>query len=628
MAPACDPPSRRRGSGWLALARWLWLLLLLGTWGGPAHALVAGRTPGAVEVAVPVGEPLWLRPYARTLRETQAMASTLGPALLTQDLPWEPVTSLEPVFAFGFDRSAHWVHVALRHDGPEPARLVLEAAEPLIDDLRLWVVDRASGALVAHAQLGDRVAEAVRPLDYRHPALPFVLLPGHTVDVLVRVHAVDGEHDPLPLRLWNASDFFDHALWDNWIYGAYYGALSALLLYNLLVFAGTRERTFGLYTLFLASFLLWNLTYRGYALQYLWPGAVTWNQIALVSFSALIYAGMAAFSWSLLEVPRRAPWLFRLQAVLALAALAHAVWIVADPTAATFATLDLVGLAMFVVLLLAAARIAWRGERVAWIYLGAHGALFAGAGVYYATKLELITPGPLSLHALNLGSAAEFVLLGFALAYRINRLKAERDHAQAELVRTLQDAAQRLEREVAARTEALRQANHRLEELATRDALTGLLNRHQLHERLVEELARAQRSGQPLAVLMLDLDHFKALNDRGGHPYGDHVLRQVGALLAPPLLRATDRAFRVGGEEFLVLAPGTDAAGLQRLAERIRGAVSQQAWPHPDAATGWVSISVGGTLSQPQDTPESIFERADRALYEAKHQGRNRCAYA
>lgn len=594
----------------------------------PAHAEVALRTP-AVDVAMLQGQALWLRPLARTLREDAAPPQPIDPLQrLRADLPWQPVRDLEPVFGFGFDRQAWWVHVALQHAGPAPAALVLEAAEPLIDDIRVWVFDRAHGTLVTQAHQGDRVVGAVRPLQHRHLALPLTLQPGQQVDVLVRVFAFDGEHDPLPLRLWSASAFFSHAQLEAWMYGAYYGALGVLLLYNLLLWAGTREGHFGLYALYLGSFLLWNLTYRGYAMQYLWPDAVTWNQIALVGFSALIYATMALFAWRLLDLPRRTPWLYRLQAVLALAALAHAVWIVADPLAATFATLDRVGLAMFAVLLLAALRVAWQGTRVAWIYLAAQGCLLAGAGVYYAIKLEWLAPGPLALQALNLGSVGEFLLLALALAYRINQLKAQRDDAQGRLMDTLQQMNQRLEREVAQRTEQLTQANQALAELAAHDPLTGLYNRHTLLERLTEELARARRHPQPLGLLMLDLDHFKPLNDRGGHAYGDHVLRQLGALLHPPLLRTTDRVHRVGGEEFLVLAPDTDPDGLQALAERVRSAVHAQGWPHPDAAIGWVTVAVGATLSHPDDTPETIFARADQALYEAKRGGRNRAAYA
>ncbi|MFN3829654.1 MAG: diguanylate cyclase [Tepidimonas ignava] len=600
-------------------------LLVLAT---PARAGVALQTP-TVDVAMLQGGSMWLRPLARTLREDAVPRPPPTPlALLQTDLPWQPVRDLEPIFGFGFDRQAWWVHVALRHDGPAPLELVLEAAEPLIDDIRVWVFDRGRGTWVAQAHQGDRVVGAVRALEHRHLALPLTLQPGQQVDLLVRVFAVDGEHDPLPLRLWRAAAFFSHAQLEAWMYGAYYGALGVLLLYNLLLWAGTRESPFGLYALYLGSFLLWNLTYRGYALLYLWPDAVTWNQIALVGFSAAIYATMALFAWTLLDLPRRTPWLARLQAVLALAALAHAVWIALDPQAATFATLDLVGLAMFGVLLLAALRVAWQGERVAWIYLAAQGSLLAGAGVYYAIKLEWLAPGPLALQALNLGSAGEFLLLALALAYRINQLKAQRDLAQGRLMETLHQMNERLEREVAERTEQLTQANQALTKLATHDPLTGLYNRHTLLERLTEELARARRHPQPLGLLMLDLDHFKPLNDRGGHAYGDHVLRQLGVLLHPPLLRTTDRAFRVGGEEFLVLAPDTDADGLQTLAERVRSAVHAQGWPHPDASIGWVTVSVGATLSRPDDTPETIFARADQALYEAKRLGRNRVAYA
>lgn len=624
--PGPTPPSCEAG-----FARMVWLLLagllvLLAGGAATAGAAAAGP-PAAVEVGRLEDAALWLRPHSRVLPEPDGMGPADAPHLLQRPLPWQTVTDAEPVFYFGYDRRAWWIHAALRNDGPVPVRRVVEVAEPLVDELWIWVIDRASAQPIAQAHMGDRLPFDTRPYDYRHPTLLFDLAPGQTVDLLLRVRAVDGEHDPLPVRLWDPPAFASHALAETTIYGAYYGAILVLLLYNVLVYVGTRERSFGWYALFLSSFVLWNLTYRGFALQYLWPQAVTWNQVALVGFSAGIYALMAVFSWSLLDVPRRTPWLFRLQAALALAALGHAAWIVVDPQAAVFGTLDPVGLAMFLALIAAAARIAWQGERVAGIYLAAHGALFVGALVYYLTKFEVLVPGPLTRHALNLGSVAEFVLLAFALAYRINHLKGERDAAQRQLLAGLQRAADMLEQQVAARTAELADANARLTTLAVRDELTGLYNRRRFNEALAEELGRARRGGHPLGLLMLDLDRFKALNDRAGHRRGDETLAALGRLLRERLQRRTDRIYRIGGEEFAVLLPDGDEAALRSLAERLRAAVEEARWPHPDAALPWITVSIGATLSCPEDTPESAYQRVDEALYAAKDGGRNRCEW-
>ncbi|MCL6525488.1 MAG: GGDEF domain-containing protein [Thermaceae bacterium] len=161
----------------------------------------------------------------------------------------------------------------------------------------------------------------------------------------------------------------------------------------------------------------------------------------------------------------------------------------------------------------------------------------------------------------------------------------------------------------------------RLKRLAHSDPLTGLANRRRAEELIALELIRSTRYGQPFSVLVLDLDHFKQVNDRYGHAVGDQVLREVGFRLSKAL-RESDVLARWGGEEFLVFAPNTDLQQAQALAERLSQALSSKAlWN--DLA---VSASIGVATAQPGDTVEELVSRADRAMYEAKAQGRNRIA--
>ena len=165
--------------------------------------------------------------------------------------------------------------------------------------------------------------------------------------------------------------------------------------------------------------------------------------------------------------------------------------------------------------------------------------------------------------------------------------------------------------------------------LATEDGLTGLANRRRFDERLLQEWKRAYRDKTSLALLMIDLDHFKAFNDEYGHPAGDECLRVFARILEAEMLRTTDLAARYGGEEFAVLLPGTDAAGCARIGERIRSALRQAALPHAKNAPGWlVTASLGGAVCRPAFERSvghaSLLEAADRALYAAKEGGRDR----
>ncbi|MDG4554965.1 MAG: diguanylate cyclase [Candidatus Competibacter sp.] len=163
----------------------------------------------------------------------------------------------------------------------------------------------------------------------------------------------------------------------------------------------------------------------------------------------------------------------------------------------------------------------------------------------------------------------------------------------------------------------------KLRHLATTDPLTGLANRRQFLEQFGLELERFKRYAKPVALLMVDLDHFKQVNDQHGHAAGDAVLRHFAAL-ARQALRKIDRIGRLGGEEFGALLPGTDEEGARQLAERLRKQVAES----PAAAeTGKIgfTVSIGITLFAPADTrTDSILSRADHALYRAKNAGRNR----
>ena len=187
-----------------------------------------------------------------------------------------------------------------------------------------------------------------------------------------------------------------------------------------------------------------------------------------------------------------------------------------------------------------------------------------------------------------------------------------------------------LEVKVRERTEALETANRQLTELTVTDALTGLANRRHFDLALVEEWARAQRSGQPLALLMVDVDFFKPYNDHYGHQAGDDCLRRVAHFLRGAARRAGDLVARYGGEEFAVVAADTDLAAALSLAEATRATVAAAAIPHAvtPVAGGTATVSIGVAVTVPKfgETPERLLLRADAALYLAKSQGRNRVA--
>lgn len=165
-------------------------------------------------------------------------------------------------------------------------------------------------------------------------------------------------------------------------------------------------------------------------------------------------------------------------------------------------------------------------------------------------------------------------------------------------------------------------AQQALLEASIRDELTGLHNRRYLMTRLGEEFERARRKGTALGLLMIDIDHFKIVNDTFGHPAGDEVLRSVGQTLAS-MLREYDVGGRYGGEEFAVVLTETTPADMVKMAERIREKI-EQLDDHGKATGIHVTISIGVAVLNDTDTIETLLQRADSALYRAKEAGRNR----
>ena len=173
------------------------------------------------------------------------------------------------------------------------------------------------------------------------------------------------------------------------------------------------------------------------------------------------------------------------------------------------------------------------------------------------------------------------------------------------------------------RTSSCRSNQEQLERLANIDSLTGLLNRRAILNKLDEYIANTRRYEDNLSVLMLDIDHFKRINDKYGHVTGDDVLERVASLLQKRI-RDTDTAGRYGGEEFLITLPKTDLSSALIVAERIRRSIKVTKMKNPTGKVFLITISQGLEIYQPGDDIHSLISRVDSLLYQAKRNGRDR----
>jgi diguanylate cyclase (GGDEF)-like protein len=213
------------------------------------------------------------------------------------------------------------------------------------------------------------------------------------------------------------------------------------------------------------------------------------------------------------------------------------------------------------------------------------------------------------------------------LSGRLNQAYGELNAAltsQRELARSLQHVVEERDQEIAARTAALRHAIAELERVARIDPLTSALNLRGFREEVGRLLEDPASAGVGIGALIVDVDHFKAYNDRYGHPAGDTVLKRIVGAMQTALRNPGDTLARVGGEEFAILLRDADEALIERVAVRIRDAVREADIPHADGEEGRVTISVGIAHRPSPEYMDPLLSQADEALYRAKRKGRDR----
>ncbi|NTV66047.1 MAG: sensor domain-containing diguanylate cyclase [Oscillochloris sp.] len=222
-------------------------------------------------------------------------------------------------------------------------------------------------------------------------------------------------------------------------------------------------------------------------------------------------------------------------------------------------------------------------------------------------------------------SSSQVVLLAEPIAPLDQRAAEEYIHVTNELAATTR-ALQKTSHELVRKQQALEEALQTIEQIARIDDLTRILNRRSIMLTLADEFDRVRRYPSTVSILLIDIDHFKQVNDRYGHPMGDEVLRDCAGLLRRSI-RTIDHIGRYGGEEFLCVLPMTSEEQATELAERLRRDVANARFIVAETTTFSVTISIGVAEIDPErDTPELLIAHADNALYQAKARGRDQLA--
>ncbi|TVP53112.1 MAG: GGDEF domain-containing protein [Halomonadaceae bacterium] len=524
-------------------------------------------------------------------------------------------------FNRGYSDSAWWLRFEL-HNRSDFRNWLLEVAYPVLDYLDIYVVD--GEVLTIHYAMGNKQPFKQRPVDHRYFVAPLTLEPDQSKTVYIRVESSSSIQ--VPLVVWEESAFVSSDRVRNLVQGAYYGALAMIIICNLLLYLALSERTYLYYLFWALSMGLFVASLDGWTFQYLWPNQLIWNDQAIVIFLALVVVFGAISSNRYLDIANFSKRHYRnvkLTIAIMLLVGVSTFWLPYSTAIKMVIPVATIG----------ACALVWVGT-AAWLngvagsryFLMSWSIVAAGSVILALSRYQVIPANLLTNNALQFSSLFQVVVLSFGLSERYNQERQLRFQAQQETLETQRRATALLEKRVIERTQALEVANLKLHELSTTDQLTGLRNRRFLDEHLETELARSIRTGKPLSVLLLDVDHFKLVNDTHGHPVGDDCLQELARRLKASTTRATDLTVRYGGEEFCALLPDTHEAAAMIVAERIRETIAAE--PVLTAVGPLnLTVSIGVRCTNgalPTCKPEQLLSEADQALYQSKEQGRNR----
>lgn len=589
-------------------------LALLQAWLACAWATPMLRlTPGTSEVN--------LAPFTTHMRDADGTLTLDGAVARHAQGAFEPLPGGKT--AFGFRDGAFWFHVALVNQHPQEPRWLLLKEYALSDYVDVWVRQRDGS--VQHMASGDARAFESRSIKYRHPNFLLTIPQGAPVDLFVRVQSQSSMQ--VPLFLYTPTAFTELSRDAQLSIGLYYGILLALFVYNLVLWLTTRDASYAWYLLHIGAFGLVLFTLNGLGYEYLWPHSPWFADKSVPVTICLALVGMQQFARTFLELPQRWPAGNRVSlALIAFFVLFGIASFQLDySTSVPVATRAvLLGVAWVVVATVVVLR---RGYQPAKLFLLAWAMLLLGTFVFSLLAFGLVPKTFYTEYGVQIGSALEMLLLSIALGYRYASLRAENQ-------RVVSAANVKLGREVAARTRELtstlaqlNDAHGRLRDTSRRDALTGLYNRSYFREALEDMLEREDAADRPVSLLMVDLDHFKAINDRHGHLAGDDCLRAAAHRLGS-VLRAHDALLaRFGGEEFIVALAGRGLGEALEVAESVRRRLNED----PCETRGVrvpVTASIGAhVVGREGDLATRIdvaLQGADMALYAAKAAGRNR----
>ncbi|MCG8668201.1 MAG: sensor domain-containing diguanylate cyclase [Pseudomonadales bacterium] len=565
-----------------------------------------------LSLPVQANEELVLTPQGEYVYDTNHELS-IDDILRRQDLHW---IQIQKEFSLGLIYDTVWVRLPIPKDQSLPRdEGILYLSNHLINDAWVYLVDGSQ--LLSGVHLGDHVQMSKKQIKLSDIYWQLPKEWTQASHLIVRIRSDSFFHSEfviksVPKAMTDLSGRF-------WLLGMFYGAISIMFIYNLFVYLQVRDERYLYYTGYVCCVGFFHAAMDG--LPYYYLSDIYELQVDRISVHFVVLANifgilfvtkfLAVRDKLLLRALRTLIYTFIVAFVIETIEQGHISTIYAMVlTVVTALSITYITIHSW----LAGNRQA-RYLALAWIVL------VISTPIYSLALTGFIPQNIYTLNSVRIGVTLELALLSFSLAYRISVLRQERLDLQRRLNKELGSL-------VAERTAELETANAKLQELSETDSLTQLKNRAYFNETIEDEIARAARNGSELSLLLMDLDHFKKINDELGHNAGDYCLKEFANLFQEKLTRTTDVACRYGGEEFIALLPETELEGALQVAEKIRSSVEKNNLEFEGTKIALtVSIGVISAKANQKWRPVDWVDAADKALYFAKTE-RNKVAFS
>lgn len=541
--------------------------------------------------------------------------------LRKKEIQWSQNSNSSP--NFGLSKSVYWFRFDVRNDILF-AKWVLILGYPLLDDVNIYIKshdDDNPYILREFISTGDQYEFHHRKIEHRLLMNDLDLSLGESATIYIRIKSDSPIQMPLSIR--DKESFFISDQKDIMMQGFYFGGMIVMALFNLLILLVIRDSNYAYYVCFVSSHVIFQLAIHGIGYQYFWPNSVGFQQVSSVFGLYLSMAFAALFFNSFLNLKKYRPKFSKVTIAYSAFLFLGSLMVFFLPYAWSL-SISMVSVAVLALFsLVVAVPLAINGMVEARFYLISWGAMIAGGLILALSKAGMLPQNTFTDNGLQVGTIVEVILLSLAMANRINIERRRRYHAQGTALRVQKEANENLEKKVQERTKELEELNDKLDKISRTDALTGVLNRRAFDELYEQELEYSKQHGSMLSILVIDIDHFKSINDDYGHLCGDECLKVVGQLMLESVNNKKYHITRYGGEEFVIAMRNVNEKKAFKQAENIRKIIESHVFAFDDKELS-ITASIGVACGKLDESDNiNLFCDADKALYFAKENGRN-----